>query len=249
MKNVTIYLVAVYLLTGCARHNPQAAPTGPDTTPLRPVQVISLLPDIPEPSDIAWNRKNNSLLVVSDAKADIFEIGFDGVVRKTIPVSGADLEGVAASHSGDTLYVAEERKQLVKSFDTEGRQLNSFPVKVATTENNALEGVAVDSRGHLWVLNEKEPRLLLEFKGTQELGRIEITHARDLSGICTDDSGDALWIISDESRKIIKISRSGALLAEWLLPFDKGEGIALVGNKMYVVNDQDAKLYVFEKPQ
>jgi uncharacterized protein YjiK len=249
MKKNIIHLVALCVLAGCARQNPEAAPTGPDTTPLRPLQVINLLPDIPEPSDIAWNRKNNSLMVVSDARPDIFEIGFDGVIHKTIPAFGSDLEGVAASHTGDTLFVVEERNQLVVSFDAQGRRLNAFPVKVATTENNALEGVAVDSQGHIWVLNEKEPRLLLEFKGTQELFRKEITFARDLSGICCDDSGEALWIISDESRKVIKISRSGALLAEWLLPFDKGEGIAFVGNKMYVVNDQDAKLYIFDKPQ
>ena len=168
---------------------------------------------------------------------------------RAIPVSGSDLEGVAVSSSGDTLYVVEERNQLVISFAADGRRLSSFPVKVATLDNNALEGVAVDSRGHLWVINEKNPRLLLEFSGTTELSRREITLVNDLSDICCDDAGDALWLVSDESRKVIKISRSGALLAEWALPFDKGEGIAFAGDKMYIVNDQDARFYVFKKPQ
>lgn len=253
MKN-TIYLGALFLsmLAGCSRHQPETNPSGPNNPQditLQPLQVIDLLPAIPEPSGLAYNRIRNTLLVVSDAKPDIFEIGFDGALLRSVPVAGSDLEGVAVTAGGDTLYAVEERNRLVVSCDHSGRRLNTFSVNVATLENTALEGVTVDARGHLWVLNEKDPRMLFEFAGIRELGRREIPFVSDLSGICSDPSGDALWIVSDESRKVIKVSPAGALLAEWPIGFAKGEGIAFAHNKMYIVNDETAKLYVFAMPE
>jgi len=38
------------------------------------------------------------------------------------------------------------------------------------------------------------------------------------------------------------------LLGQWSTPVNQGEGIAFIGNRMYIVSDTDAKLYVFVKP-
>lgn len=250
-KTFLIIALLSFVLAGCTRRQPDDNPTGPDgpgNGTLEPLQVIDLLPDIPEPSGLAYHPIRHSLMVVSDSRPDIFEIDFDGQLITTIPAAGSDLEGIAVSKTGDTLYVVEERNHLVASYTTAGTRLGSFLVDVATLDNSSLEGVAVDSQGHLWVLNEKEPRLLLEFAGAQELGRREITFVSDLSDICADNSDDTLWIISDESLKIIHISRSGALLAEWTLPFSKGEGIAFANGRMYIVNDETSRLYVFSIP-
>lgn len=251
MKSTFLHLAGVLLLlAGCSRQNPGSDnPVAPDIVTLKPERTINLLPHVPEPSGLAYNRTANTLMVVSDALPDIFEIGLDGALIRSIPAAGADLEGVAVSRSGDTLYVVEERNQLVVSCTRSGERLGSFPVKVATLDNNALEGVAVDAAGHLWVLNEKEPRMLFEFAGPRELSRREITHVADLSDVCADPAGDALWIVSDESRRVIRISRSGALLGEWALPFDKGEGIAIANGNMYICNDATAQLFVFAVPQ
>jgi len=242
------YAALLLVFTACSREDPDKTPDGPQLTTLKPLRVIDLLPAIPEPSGLAYNRATGALMVVSDALPDIFEIGLDGALRRTIPAAGADLEGVAVSPTGDSLYVVEERLQQVVRVSAAGERLESFPVRVATLDNSGLEGIAIDARGRLWVANEKDTRLLLEFTGTQEVSRIEITCVDDLSGICCDPADQSLWIISDESRKIIKISRTGAPLAEWALPFDKGEGIAFAGDKLYIVNDQDSKLYIFAKP-
>ncbi len=236
------------LLAGCSRPDPVKVRPDPDGKTLQPIAAVDLLPHIPEPSGLVWNPGHNTLMVVSDAKSDIFEIGLDGALIRTIPTTSSDLEGVAISRTGDTLYVAEERNQLVTLYSGAGVRLHSIPVRVATLDNNALEGVAVDRQNHLWVINEKNPRLLLQFFNGLEVSRLEISHVSDLSDICCDTMDDGLWIISDESRKIIKIDRRGALLGEWGLPFDKGEGIAFAGDKMYVVNDQDGKLYTFARP-
>jgi hypothetical protein len=152
--------------------------------------AIDLAPNIPEPSGLAFNRKNNTLMVVSDAKSDIFEIDFSGSIKNKIATTSTDLEGVAITQNGDTLYVVEERNQRVVSYAKNGQRLNSISVRVATSDNSALEGIAIDNRRHLFVLNEKSPRLLLEFVGSAEVSRKEITAVKDLSGICYDESNE-----------------------------------------------------------
>ncbi len=248
MNKSLLFLVCICCLRGCSRPEAALEPESTDLTVLQPIAAIDLAPNIPEPSGLAFNRKNNTLMVVSDAKSDIFEIDFSGSIKNKIATTSTDLEGVAITQNGDTLYVVEERNQRVVSYAQNGQRLNSISVRVATSDNSALEGIAIDNRRHLFVLNEKSPRLLLEFVGSAEVSRKEITAVKDLSGICYDESNDGLWIISDESKKIISISKTGILLGEWLVPFDKGEGIAFANGKMYIVNDDDGKLYVFDVP-
>jgi uncharacterized protein YjiK len=248
LKKLLPICLLLTTLAGCSRDNPTSAKPEPELTTLNPLSTINLAPGITEPSGIAYNRKNNTFLVVSDSRPEIFEIDLQGHIQRTIPTTGIDLEGVSVTANGDTLFIVQERDQLVDSYSSTGTLLSSLPVKVATLPNNGLEGVAVDRDGHLWVINEKNPRLLLEFSGSREVSRREITLADDLSDICCDPSDASLWILSDESRKLLKIARDGTLLDQWALPFDKGEGITFAGDRMYIVNDLDARLYIFAKP-
>ncbi len=253
MKNYSrLFAVMMVVLFACSRTNPlqgNDGPGDPEIITLQPLRSIDLLPQVPEPSGLAFDAIRHSLYVVSDSQPDLFEIDFTGAVQHKIAAAGADLEGVALSLTGDSLYIVEERNQQVVTLSRAGARLHSLPVRVATLDNNALEGVTVDDHGDLWVINEKNPRLLLHFHGDQELGRQEITRVDDLSDLCFDPADRSLWIVSDESRKVIKLSTTGTLLGEWQLPFSKGEGIAFAGDRMYIVNDQDAHLYIFAKPQ
>lgn len=232
----------------CSRPTPTSNAPAPVLETLRPIAIVDLYPEIIEPSGIAFDAKNNSLWVVSDAKSDLFEIDFDGNILKTIPTSSSDLEGIALGPNCDTIYVVEERNQMVNCYSLKGTSIRSFPVKVATLSNNALEGIAVDLQHHIFVLNEKNPRLLLEFIGSTEIKRTEVLAVEDLSDICYDESEDCLWLVSDESRQVLKIAKDGMLLARWLIPFAAGEGITFAHGKMYLVCDADAKMYVFQKP-
>jgi len=241
-------ILACLLLAGCSRKEPVLPDSPDDLETLRPATVIDLSSTIPEPSGIVYCQKNNSLLIVSDSRFDIYETDLNGRVLRTIPTTSTDMEGITLSAGGDSIFVVEERNQLVSCYAWNGARLFSFPVKVATLDNNALEGVALGPQRHLFVINEKNPRLLLEFAGTAELWRKEITAVNDLSDICYDATEDVLWLVSDESRKVVKLSTAGEVLAEWLVPFDKGEGITFVGNTMYIVNDADAHMYLFAKP-
>lgn len=249
MKSIFIlFFLMLVFLGACSRSTPTSNSPAPVLETLRPIAIVDLYPEIIEPSGIAFDAKNNSLWVVSDAKADLFEIDFDGNILKTIPTSSSDLEGIALSPDCDTIYVVEERNQRVTCYSVKGNSIRSFPVQVATLANNALEGIAVDLQHHLFVLNEKNPRLLLEFVGSTEVKRTELLAVQDLSDLCYDESADCLWLVSDESRQVLQMAKDGRLLAQWQIPFAAGEGITFAHGKMYLVCDADAKMYVFQKP-
>lgn len=245
-----LFLLSFLLISvlGCGRNNPETI-----TNP--PVVIDKIIPlseyqlTVPEPSGIAYNSVKNSFMVVSDGRTDIYEISFTGITLNTIPASGSDMEGITLSKNCDTIYVVEEKKKLVTSFNLNGTKLNSFSVNVATSDNSALEGITINKTSNtLYVINEKDPRMMLGYNSLTEIWRKTIDYTLDISDIYYEDSADCFWIISDESKKIIKLSSTGDLLKEWEIPFTKGEGITIVNDKIYVVNDLDGKLYVFQKP-
>ncbi|MDP2303189.1 MAG: SdiA-regulated domain-containing protein [Ignavibacteria bacterium] len=245
-----IFSVMILSLVGCKRDDPSVNSNNnlPGLTTLTPIEVINLGLNIVEPSGIAYNKNTNSLFVVSDERTDIYEIDFTGRIIRTIPTDGDDFEGIAFTKNFDTIYVVEETRQLVTSYLLTGQKINSFSVNVATNPTKALEGITIDKNGLLFVLNEKDPKMILEFKGTTEVSRKLINETKDISDICYDETDDSFWIVSDESSKVIKTNRAGQVLKEWLLTYDKGEGITFANNKMYIVRDSDAKMYVYNKP-
>lgn len=250
--NIVVFLCFGALFVGCKRETPvqgsNIVPSGIET--LQPIAQYYLGADISEPSGIIYNAKNNSFYVVSDSHKELYEIDFHGTLLRTIVTTSTDLEGISVSRSGDTIYVVEEKNRIVVSYLLNGTKLSSFSANVATIPNNGLEGIAVNKNGFLFVVNEKLPGMLLEYsRSGTEINRVTLSFASDYSDIFYDDSTDCLWLISDESKKIMKVSKNGQLLSQWLIPFSKGEGITIVRDTMYIVNDEDAKLYIFKKPK
>ena len=222
--------------------------TIPEIKLLEPIAEIDLSSILSEPSGIVYNSVNNSFYIVSDTLPKIFEIDIDGNLLGSIQVNANDLEGIALSINQDTIYVVEESDNIVTSFLLDGTKINSFSVDVSTNSINGLEGIAIDLNNYLYVLNEKLPRYLIKLHNEVEISRTEITTADDLSDVCYDSVLDCFRLISDESQKIMKLSTTGDILNQWEIPFTKGEGITIVNDKIYVVNDLDGKLYVFHKP-
>jgi uncharacterized protein YjiK len=241
----TLIISTVFL--GCSRDNPENITNPPSIEKIYPLNEYLL--DIPEPSGVAYNSISNSLMIVSDGQPEIFEVSFSGVRINAITTSGSDMEGITLSRNCDTIFVVEEKKKLVTSFNLSGVKLASFSVNVASSDNSALEGITINKASNtLYIINEKDPRMILGYNNLTEIWRKTIDNASDISDIYYEDSTNSFWLISDESQKIMKLSSTGELLKEWEIPFTKGEGITIVGDKAYVVNDLDGKLYVFQKP-
>ncbi len=240
-------LVILSFFFGCSRDNPDSIVNPPLIQKIYPINEYLL--DIPEPSGIAYNSNNNSFMIVSDGRTDIYEVSLVGITLSTIIASGSDMEGITLSRNCDTIYVVEEKIKLVTSFNLSGSKLASFSVDVATNDNSALEGITINkSSNQLFVINEKDPRMILGYNNLTEIWRKAIDYTLDISDIYYEESSNSLWLISDESQKILKLSSTGYLIKEWEIPFTKGEGITIVNDKIYVVNDSDGKLYVFQKP-
>lgn len=204
--------------------------------------------EVPEPSGLAYNSKTNTLFTVSDGNSTIYEIDFTGKILSSLKIDNVDLEGIAFSDNCDTMYVVDEAYQLVAKYLRSGKKLSSFPVHVATKKDHSIEGITIDDQNHIVVVNEKAPCLLIRFNGKIELSRTEITSAKDCADITYDKTLNCFWLISDESKKVVKLSKSGLPLYQYSISFKKGEGIAVVGDKIFIINDDNGKLYVFQKP-
>jgi len=239
---------AAALLWGCGRSEaPTEETPNPGSQALQLVTTYSM--SITEPSGLAYARTAGKLFMVSDGYPDIFWIDTTGKVLGTIPVTATDLEGITATANADTFFVVEETASVVSTFLPNGTKVGSFPVNVWTDPKHKLEGITRTPEGDLMLLNEKAPTMMLQYRGSAEFWRRTISYTTDVSDICYDPDADCYWIVSDESQKVVKLSKSGDLLGEWTTSVNQGEGIALIGNRLYLVSDSDAKFYVFVKPQ
>lgn len=238
-------------LAACGRSEPEAPVVVPPVTQtLTEIAQYSLAAFAPEPSGLVYDRARNSLYVVSDNHADICEIDLRGRLLGRIPTQGSDLEGVALSPTGDTIYIVEERLRRVSLYTRSGSFLSSFTADVATLPNNGLEGVTVSPDGIVHALNEKAPgMIIISHPNGTRISQIPLSLAADYSDIAFVASEQCYWIVSDESRTVMKTDLKGVLVKQWNLPFEKGEGIAVVRDTMYIVNDADAKLHVFLAPK
>ncbi len=252
-KNMKTKLIfTVLLLTffvSCKRSEPDGnivTPTDPNALTI--ISQISLPNEITEPSGIYYNSSKNSLFIVSDSSPKLFEVDINGNLLSTLDIGGIDMEGITFSANNDTIWVVQETAQKVSKYLKNGYHLLSFPLNVATNSKHALEGITIDDRNHLFVINEKEPTLLVECVNNESIYQKNIAYSSDISDICYDNILNCFWVLSDESSSIVKIDKKGNLIATYKLPFDKCEGITVVGNKFYIVNDSNAKMYVFNKP-
>jgi len=232
------------LLAGCKRNETDAK--APDPSALEPIAAYAT--SIPEPSGLAYNAAHGTLLSVSDETSTVYEIDLEGNVLTTVVLEDRDLEGIAVTRNGDTIIVVSESAQSVRTHMATGALLGSISVPVSTEPSHSLEGVTIDNHGHLFVINEKKPRLLMEFADGAEVFRTEPRYTDDMSDICYDAAGDCLWAVSDESARVIKLSKRGELLAEYTIPFTKGEGITVHEETIYIISDADGRLYRFRKP-
>ncbi len=240
------FLIIVVLLNiNCSRNN--SINESANVQQLTQLNVYNL--NIPEPSGIAYNSVQNSLLIVSDGKSEIYEVDYSGNILNTIPTTCSDMEGITLSKNCDTIFVVEETNKLVSTLLYSGNKVASFSINVATSVKHALEGITRNnSNGRLIIINEKLPCMVLEFDRTTELWRKEINYIADISDIFYDDSSDCYWIVSDESQKILKLSKNLDLISQWNINITQAEGITIVNNKIYVISDYERKMYVFQKP-
>ena len=206
--------------------------------------------DVLEPSGLAVSGSGNVLYTVSDNTAEIYKLSTTGDVIQTFNYKGNDLEGVS-TFTGNNLLLAEERTKEIVVFDITTGTYSKHRINYKNNdENSGIEGVAYNSTdGTIFILNEKNPGKLIRLRADFSIiAEYELNFASDYSGIFHEKSTNALWIVSDQNKTINKCTLTGELINSYSISVMQAEGIAIANDKIYVVSDAEAKLYIYKKP-
>jgi len=204
---------------------------------------------VPEPSGMDLTYEEDGFWTVSDETSSIYKLDSEGNVVRTLKIEGADFEGITVIDESK-LAIVLERKREVVILDTSGNELTRTKLPFKGKENSGLEGITYNpNNGHFYILNEKEPSLLIELDEELEVVKVDtLIFAKDVSGIYVDVENNALWILSDEDQMIIKTDLQGNVIDKINISVVQPEGITIdkKGKRLYIVSDKRETLYVFE---
>jgi hypothetical protein len=208
-----------------------------------------------EASGASWHPRLQQLFTISD-NSRVARVEASGALPSVWTVAG-DLEGICvADPDTDFVYVGVEHPDSVKEFDfVTGTVKRTFDLTPWMTgpSNDGLEALA-------FVPDPSHPEGGLFWAGLQADGRVyvfelpikssatatTVTHVTtfapvpgrtDLAGLEYDAQQDAIWALYDSANRITKLSRAGAVLAEWVAPGTGQEGIATRGCELFLAED------------
>lgn len=208
--------------------------------------------DIEELSGLcAYN--SDILYAVSDNTNKIYKISTTGKLLGNISTTGEDLEGVAINSNDQSIYIVEERKRDILQYDKFGNMIRTIAVSVENRDiNSGLEGICINPmNNNIFVLNEKSPGKLIELNSSgSQIFSADLHFALDYSDMCINPNEEEIWILSDESRKIVKCDTKGNLIEEYNVNINKMEGISIDFSKklIFIVSDSYKKLYQLNLP-
>jgi uncharacterized protein YjiK len=138
-------------------------------------------------------------------------------------------------------------------------------------DTKGLEGITWNSTTEtIFVMKESNPGLLVQVSAELDLvfDYHVLNHENgfsskngdevDFSGICYDESRDCFWIVSDKAKRLFLYDwHQNEVIQSALLSYrkkgkskkiKKAEGIAVDpdNNRLYIVSDKDARLYIFD---
>jgi uncharacterized protein YjiK len=204
---------------------------------------------IDQPSGITINQDNTAYWIVDGGSDKVVKTDLKGQVLQTLSYKGNDLEGISYDKKDSTLWVVEEREREIVHLDLSGKELGRYKTKTPGTDNNGLEGIALDNDQNAYVINEKEPVAFFSLnKDFTVLKKYTLDFADDISDIVYNNNADNYYILSDESKALFIWSPQKGLEQKYLLPFAKAEGITIntLNNRIIIVNDALNTLYEYE---
>ncbi len=208
---------------------------------------------VDEPSGLSFGFSANELLTVSDQTNKIYVISKDGEVLSELDYVGEDLEGITIRRSDTTIWVVEEGNREIIKLDKDGNELERFQVDIGSKNNKGLEGISyIEKNNCFYLVKESDPGLLINWSPETGVGETRVLNfALDYSGIYCDPNNDFIWIVSDESKTLSRLSINDTLVDSWETGCIKLEGVVVEsGNgKVFCVSDAENKLFefVFEK--
>lgn len=206
---------------------------------------------VPEPSGLALSFDGNYFWTIGDSDNKVYKIDKLGKIIRFFSVIGEDLEGITVIDSV-RLAVTLERSREVVVIDTLGKEFKRKRFELKGRLNEGLEGICYDTnRKDFYFVNEKRPGLLIKTDSSfVEIFRKELKIAKDYSDIFFAKDDNTLWLLSDESKKIIQTDLNGKKIIEYSIKVDQPEGLVVdyKNKKVFVVSDKKEELYEFSLP-
>jgi uncharacterized protein YjiK len=248
IKNCAINLTILLLTLSQYKCNTnrQESPVAEKLTLLKSIPI-----DVPEPSGLALSYDGKNFWSVGDSDSKVHKLDLDGNVTKSFTVNGEDLEGITVIDSTNLAVILERTREVV-IVDTSGKEIKRHKFNLTGNLNEGLEGICFDfETKNFYFLNEKNPGLLIKTDSSfNEIFRKEIKIAKDYSDIFYSGEDNTLWILSDESKKIIQTDLNGNKIKEYLIDVKQPEGLVIdyKNKKVFIVSDKKEELYEFMLP-
>jgi uncharacterized protein YjiK len=207
--------------------------------------------DVPEPSGLALSYDGRYFWSVGDSDSKVHKLDLNGKIIKSFKVNGEDLEGVTVI---DSIYLAVilERTREIVIIDTSGKEVKRKKFDLKGKLNEGLEGLCFNvNTKDFYLLNEKQPGLLIKTDSSfNEIFRKDLNLAKDYSDIFFSNDDNTLWILSDESKKIIQTDLDGNKIKEYRIKVEQPEGLVVdhKNKKIFIVSDKKEELYEFKLP-
>jgi len=206
---------------------------------------------VSEPSGLALSFDGNYFWTVSDNNSKVYKTNLEGKIIKSFVINGEDLEGIAVIDSVKLAVVLERTREVVV-VDTSGNEIFRKSLNLKGQPNEGLEGICFDNYlQKFYLVNEKSPGLLIELNSSfDEVFVKDLRLARDYSDIYFAKQDSTLWILSDESKKIVQTDRTGKKIKEYKIDVEQPEGLVVdyARKKIFVVSDKKEELYEFNLP-
>lgn len=212
--------------------------------------LTSYKTDVPEPSDLCLSYDGKALWTVSDEENSAYLISFKGKILQTVKLNGVDPEGITVVDD-TTFAVVFERERIFAKYLTSGKEIFRKKFDEFKGElNTGFEGLTINTKnGHYFIVNEKNPRLLIELDADLNvIVKTELTDTDDYSGVFYDDTLDQLWIISDENNAIMQCDFDGSIKESFRVTVPQMEGIAVdhKTKRIYAISDITGELFVYK---
>jgi uncharacterized protein YjiK len=243
---------------------------------------LTTAPKAWEASSVTWNPDNGHLYVIEDEGRRVYETTTTGQVLSSMTLSGFDdTEGLTYAGGGQ-FVLAEERIQSLYRFSyAAGTTLVRDPAQSVNlgsyVDNIGIEGVSFDPlTGGFITVKEKSPSqvnlasinfgtstgALTPLFDPASLGLLDLADVQALSAIGSlvgTADGQNLLLLSQESRRLLEVDRSGTVLGMFdLTGFSSSiEGVTMdADGNIYLVSEDldstvginDPQLFVL-KPQ
>jgi uncharacterized protein YjiK len=225
-----------------------------------------------EASSVTWNWDTDTLFTLGDEGRAIVQVSKTGQQINSMSLTGfLDTEGMTYIGGGRFVVTEERRQQAFLLTYTAGGTVNKSALQMAQlgpalgdgdSGNIGVEGLSYDPRtGTFVVVKEKSPQAVYEAGINFPTGSVTtstlfnpalgVTDLSDVQVLATVPSllggpdADNLLIYSQESRRLLEVTRSGTVLSFFNLPlFGDAEGVTIDGNGNIYIVDEIPRLLV-----